>query len=364
MKLLSVFRKSMREQLRDRLSLALTLLGAPFFVFLYWLMLQSGTATYRVLILPEEPRVMQVLNGWTYEDGTAMIKATAVTNRAEAEQRLRNRDADALVILDPGFGGNSSRLTLVGDLTSQRYMVTAIVAMTALEGYVKEATGQLPLVQMNEEALGQSGARSDFEASVPGLLMVAVMMLMFKVALVLTAEVEAGTLRRLQLSRMTALDLLGGITLSQLLTGVAAVLVTFGVSVALGFRSNGPLWVAMVVTSLSTFSMVGFGLLTACFSRTATEASVAITFPMLTLMFFSGAAFPLPKVPLFAVGSRMIGLYDFLPPTHGVVALNKVLTLGAGLGDIVYELVALSALSVLTFALGVWLFHRRHMLVR
>ena len=72
----------------------------------------------------------------------------------------------------------------------------------------------------------------------------------------------------------------------------------------------------------------------------------------------SGSIFPLPSVSLFTIGGRAIGLYDILPPTHAVVALNKVLTLGAGLNDVIYELVALMVLSVLYFAIGVWLFNR------
>ena len=44
-----------------------------------------------------------------------------------------------------------------------------------------------------------------------------------------------------------------------------------------------------------------------------------------------------------------------------VVALNKVLTMGAGLGDVMYELAALLILSVVYFAVGVWLFSRTHL---
>jgi ABC-2 type transport system permease protein len=54
-------------------------------------------------------------------------------------------------------------------------------------------------------------------------------------------------------------------------------------------------------------------------------------------------------------------LFDSLPPTHAAVALNKVLSLGAGMDDIVYELSAMTVLSLLYFAAGVWLFRRMHL---
>ena len=84
-------------------------------------------------------------------------------------------------------------------------------------------------------------------------------------------------------------------------------------------------------------------------------------FPLGLYMFFSGAIFPIPKVSILAIGERSIGLYDILPPTHSVVALNKVLTLGAGLNEVIYEISALVILSMVYFAIGVWLFQRMHL---
>jgi ABC-2 type transport system permease protein len=69
----------------------------------------------------------------------------------------------------------------------------------------------------------------------------------------------------------------------------------------------------------------------------------------------------MPKTTLFTIGGQAVGLYDFLPATHAVAALNKILTLGAGLHEVVYELAALAALSLLYFGVGVWLFRRNHM---
>ena len=55
------------------------------------------------------------------------------------------------------------------------------------------------------------------------------------------------------------------------------------------------------------------------------------------------------------------GLYDILPTTHAVAALNKILTLGASLNDVFFELAALTLLSVLYFVIGVWMFTRFHL---
>jgi len=69
----------------------------------------------------------------------------------------------------------------------------------------------------------------------------------------------------------------------------------------------------------------------------------------------------MPPVKLFTIAGHVIGPYDILPPTHAVVALNKILTLGASPGDVLYELTALVVLSVVYFAVGAWLFKKIHL---
>jgi ABC-2 type transport system permease protein len=186
-------------------------------------------------------------------------------------------------------------------------------------------------------------------------------MLIFLAAMVVAREVESGTLRRLQITRMTSFDFLGGVTLAMLSLAVFSLLLTIATAVWLGFRSQGSLWVAVAVGAVASLSVIGAGLVVACFSRSVSQAFVIANFPLGLFMFFSGAIFPLPKVVLFQLAGHDVGLFDFLPPSHAVVALNKVLTLGAGLQEVTFELTALLLLSLLYFSAGVWLFQRLHM---
>jgi ABC-2 type transport system permease protein len=71
--------------------------------------------------------------------------------------------------------------------------------------------------------------------------------------------------------------------------------------------------------------------------------------------------FPLPPLRLFSVGSRSVSINDFLPTTHTISALDRILNYGAGLGDVAFELGAIVVLTVVFFVAGVWFFTRRHM---
>ena len=397
-----VFRKTLREMTRDLWVVGLTLVFAPLFVFLYWLWFSGGSTSYGVLLLDHDQgaplpsgvrfrageEVLQALQDVTYADGKPLLRAVVVGGRAQAEDILRERGAVAFVELPQDFSRTllllrsgdrsvSTEITFGGDLTNPYYAVGSALALTAIDAYVQEATGQQPIVRYVERPLAASAAappgaarrmpstggngsaaRSEFEIYVPGVMIFAVILLIFQAAMTVAREIETGALQRLQLTPMSAFDLLGGITAALALVGVASVCLTFGTAAALGFQSYGPLWVALLVGGVTSLSVIGIGLVVACFTRTVSQAFVVANFPLGLMMFFSGAIFPLPKVTLFTLGGRAIGLYDVLPPTHAVAALNKILTLGAGLSEVSYELGALAVLSALYFFAGVWLFRR------
>ena len=387
MRVWSVFRKSVREQRRDLWVVGLSLAFAPLFVMIYWLMTGgSGTTSYGVLVINQDVPAVQAdgttlstgqdvvdsLRELTYKNGGAVLRVTETTNRADAETQLRNREAAALVIIPADFSeklsafrsGDSSahtELTFIGDLTNPTYTVAAVMAMTVADSYTQRFTAAARPVNLVEIPLGDSAARTEFENYVPGLLVLAVVLMIFQAAMTPAREIETGAMKRLRLTRLTSFEYLGGTVLWLGVVSVGSVLLTFLTAVVFGFRSQGPLWLAFVIVAITSLSIIGIGLIVACFSKTVSQAFVISNFPLGFLMFLTGAAFPLPRMNLFTIAGRSIAVADFLPPSHAVVALNKIFTLGAGFGDVLYELTALIVLTGLYFGIGVWLFQRTQM---
>jgi ABC-2 type transport system permease protein len=382
-----VFVKSVREQKRDLWVILLSLAFAPLFVAIYYLMTGgTGTTSYGVLVIDRDApvtladgtrfaageEVIAALRALAYENGSPLLKVTLVDERAAAEGKLRDRAAAALMIIPPDFSAGlaafrsgdtsaSVALTLVGDLSNPYYTVAAVMAMTAADAYTQGFTDAPRPVELVEIPMGASAARTEFENYVPGLLVLAVVLMVFQAAMTPARDIESGALRRLRLTPLSAFEYLGGTSLWLALVSVGSVLLTFAAAVGFGFRSQGPLWLAILITAITSLSIIGIGLIVACFSKTVAQAFVIANFPLGFLMFLTGAAFPLPRMNLFTVAGRGIALADFLPPTHAVVALNKIFTLGAGPGGVVYELAALTLLSALYFGIGVWLFQRTQM---
>lgn len=377
MKILKIFWKSLKEQARDSVTLGLSLIIGSFFVLLYWLMIPSGSTTYGVMVqnLDRGPRGMEAINlleTLAYPSGDPLLDVFIVDNQQRAEELLKDRDAEVLLIIPENFSITlqaaaedviltPAEVTLIGDLTNPYYAVGAVMAGSVIDEYVQIHTGEIRPIQFSEIALGTSAGRSEFDLYIPGILIVSVVMLVFIVSMTITHEVEAGTLRRLQMTSMKASELLIGISLPTILLGIVSLLLTLIVAIALGFTSQGSILAALLIGGITAIAVVGIGLIVAAFSKSVSQAFIIANFPLIFFMFFSGAVYPIPRIILFQAAGINISLYDVLPPTHAVMALNKILTLGSGLSDVLYELVSLLILSLLYYLLGIWLFQRRHL---
>ena len=209
--------------------------------------------------------------------------------------------------------------------------------------------------------IGGTDTLNDFELYVPALLTLGLIMLMFTAAASLIKEKDKGTIMRLRLSNMTSLEWFSAVSLTQIIVGLLALLLTLLTAVALGYRTSGSITAMMVVGVLSCLSIIAISVLVAASLRTIFDLLTIGCFPFFILMFFSGGMFPLPPLRLFTVGSRSVSINDFLPTTHTISALGRVLNYEAGLGDVAFELGAILVLTVVFFAAGAWLFTKRHM---
>jgi ABC-2 type transport system permease protein len=381
-KLWQICLKTLKEQMRSGWDLILSVSLAPVFIIIYWIFMGSGAAlTVDVLVVNNDridgvaqtcsQEVISRLIDLQHTDGTPVLRIKELNNSITAEQKLKDRQAVAAVIFPQGYtqeiqrvrdqGGMMSADTsalVIGDQGHPYYALAAVFVISTLEGYAVEATGYQMPFSYHEKFIGDGMIRRDFDNYVPGLLVVAITMIIFSVSIAISREIESGTARRLMMTKMRSIDLLSGVSLVYVLLSLVSVLLSFGVAIVLGYHYIGSLVLGVIICVLAAMAAIGAGLITACFSRTVGRAAVIANFPLLVLLFFSGAIFPLPSPSMFTIGDRAIRLFDFLPTSHAVIALNKVMNLGTGLNGIVYEMMAMIVLTVILFFVGIWLFRR------
>ncbi|MCP4712542.1 MAG: ABC transporter permease [Planctomycetes bacterium] len=387
MKLLSVIKKSFREQIRSFWVLLLTVTMAPFFVFVYYLINESWQPSYELLVVNLDVGVestgtpinhgqdlLAIANALKNDSLMIPVAVKQVANREKAMQKLQNKKADALVVIPENFSramveilttgsGPQSQLELVGDLTDLNYMVTAIWASEVFNRYLTQVSPIALPVGITETSLGVSGEIDEFDLWVPGLLILSIIMLMFTATIAIITEVENGTIIRLKLSRIGVLNFLGGITVVQVIVGLMAIMLTLSAAVLMGFNYTGSIGTLLVIAVLTSISMIAFSLILAAAVKSVNEVLVVGNFPMFLFMFFTGAAFPMEGKVFFHIAGYEVTAQGIMSPTHAVTAANKVLIMGADLGDVLPELSALVALIVIYWVLGAWLFYHRHMRV-
>ncbi|HJX70380.1 MAG TPA: ABC transporter permease [Bacteroidales bacterium] len=381
MKLLSIIRKSLKEQYRSFWLFILTVSTAPFFVFVYYLIVESYEQKYRIDIVNNDIPVqltagtgygIQFLHHILHCDTLTSFEIKETVNRVAGEERIKSRKTDVLVILPENFSEKISghkndplsepvAVEFIGDLSSMKYMIGAVWIYSMISEFISAETGISNPLQLNETPIGISGNRTDFELSVPGLLILSIIMLMLSASSAMVYESENKTLGRLKITRVSTSELLGGISVIQLLVGVISVALALISALILGFRYEGSLILVFLISVLTSLSIIAFCLIIAAFSKTVTQVLVVGNFPLFLFMFFSGAMFPIQTKPWFSVAGYEISLISLLSPNHAVSALSKVLFMQEGFTAIIPELFSLLILSFIYGIIGSWLYYRRHL---
>jgi ABC-2 type transport system permease protein len=306
------------------------------------------------------------------KDESIVLKVSREQEMAAAQERLKNKSVDLVVEIPENFSqtlldykeGESPAPAVVktyGDPANPKYIMAAAWSDSLTYQFAEEWSGLQGPLKFEAESLSPSRSLTDFDLYVPGLLGLALMMLVFTAAATLIKEKDKGTIVRLRISNMTTTEWLIAMSLSQVIIGLLAMGLTYLTALVLGYQKTGSLIAVTVVGVLSCLAIIAISVLVAAWLRTIFDLMTIGCFPFFILMFFSGGMFPIPTISLFALGGRSINVNDILPTTHSITAFGKILNQGAGLGDVAFEMGAIVVLTVLYFAIGIWLFTKRHM---
>lgn len=384
MKTWSIITKSFKEQMRSFWIVLLSLSMGPFFIFVYFLINESSNPQYKVQIVNNDKGILtdgKLRNGgeemktFFYSMNKLSDNLTFVVNNAKDRkngiENLKNKECDALIVIPVSFSQSltalknnysaSSKIEFIGDLTNTNYLLSAVWANEVINEYAFRATNYKRVVEVKETPLGSSGSINQFDMLVPGILIVSLIMLMFTASIAFVSEVENKTIMRLKLSKLKAFEFLCGIGFVQFLVGIVSVLLTLSTAILLGFHYQGSLFLMLTIAGITCLSIISFSLIIAAITKSANEVLVVGNFPMFLFMFFTGAAFPIKSDTLFTISGYPINIQGFLSPTHAISALNKIFIMNMNFSSIVPEIIAILLLTVIYFAIGAFLFNRRHL---
>jgi ABC-2 type transport system permease protein len=326
LKFASIFRKGLIETLRDRRGFIL-LVGFPVVLILLFAFafgngsfLSGGSIPHQIAFINNDAGInvsvnnttrhvnyganfSGVLNNATAQDSTSRLFNLNSVSREKAEDLLKSRSIDALVIIPKNFSAgiatmvnNSTRAAITSSLGQalvsvgngslgagtasveanvvlpQAGSTSSLLIVEGDSGYVNFDTSQAlisaifdqykndvktqamaaaspgqPQTLFNDttpleiQPIPGTQSFSLFDYMVPGLIVFALLLQISVVTGSLLRDVEKGTLERLKLSKVSSLDLLFG-TFS-LWTGITGmqVLVLIAIAIALGYHHQGDL---------------------------------------------------------------------------------------------------------------------------
>ena len=304
------------------------------------------------------------------QDGTAASRAAVealssteyfqVTGRsqrpADLVSALDHGEAVVGIQIPPGFAeeleagsgtselGGGARIQLLLDGTNSN---TASVAMSYAERILRahgyRATGASPpeAVDLRERAWYNPDLESrDYNVpAVMGILLLLVCLLLTSLAVV--REREIGTLEQLEVSPLTAGELVAGKTVPFGIIGFLDMLLVLVVALAwFDVPFEGRLGPLVVATVLYLLSGLGLGLFISTVSRTQQEAFMGSFLVFMPAVLLSGFMFPVSSMPdLF----RWLTLAN--PARHYIRVVRDVFLKGVGFAELWPSFLALAALG-------------------
>jgi ABC-type multidrug transport system permease subunit len=364
MKILLVTRKYLREIWREKQLLLLTVLmpAGMMLVMAFGYGQNPRLVTYNLLVLDQSNGKaiddIAALKSAQYKDGRSMFQVTPVSALDGTDTILREKKAAGVVIFELDNSGKLAR-TVKGDATNMAFINASNYLEAVLTPVQEKREGLNPVVVMTAEDLSINMPQTDFDAFAPGVMIMAILLLIPQTATLIGREIRTGTIQLLQMSPLSTLQWFAGISLAQMVTAFGQVVIMLMMAAALGFHMQGSLALAVVICLILSFSSIGLGLLTACLIHNDSEALNTGSVFSMVQVFLSGAFFPFASTTLLTYGGHEMGVFDLIPATHAMTILRQSLVCGAGYETIAFRLWVMVGLSIVYFLFGIIFFNRR-----
>lgn len=352
--------KTLSETLRDPILLVVLLALPAFFMLINYIGYGQApkARTYPVNTIGSAAQgtaILQLLAEETYPDGRPVFQFYSVQDKDSAEIDLVEKRSALTFRVETDSSG-ATRYISRGDALNPNFIKASARLESVLFPWLENQQGKPQYYRIIQQPAPLAGPKNDFEAYVPGMMVFAILLLIPQTAMLIGRERRWGTLQRMTLSKCSPAEYLTGLSLAQLVLAAFQVLLMFAAAIGLGFHNRGSLILAVLIGMLLAFGSIGWGLLLGVFMRTDTDALNTGSAVSMLQVFLSGAFFTMPAPILFQLAGYPIGLYDFIPATHAMTALQQVLTGGAGLETVAFRLAATTLLALFWFGLGIFIF--------
>ena len=356
--------KEIRHILRDRRTM-LILFGMPLIMMLlFGFAISTDVKDVRLVAVttPADHLTQRMLT--RLDASEYFILTHTAQTAAEAEQLIRNGQADIAIVFSPRFadrlpkGQGQVQLILDGADPNQASMQGAY-ATQILQAGMAEATSAAHVPQSTEIITRllynpQMKSAYNFVPGIMGLLLLLICAMMTSVSIV--REKERGTMEVLLVSPIRPLLILIAKAVPYFLLSIIILLFILGISnFVLKVPVSGNLLAILTLCLLYIFLALCLGLLISVVAKTQLQA--LLISGMLMLMpnlLLSGLIYPIESMPL-----PLQWFSAIIPARWFIAAIRKLMVMGVGLQMVGRELLILTAMSLLILGIALKKFKTR-----
>lgn len=273
-----------------------------------------------------------------------MFKVGILGNSTQLEDSFLDLKAIELIEYDeePAFVLEKLRrhqIDMIIDFDKQSYYLNSESSSTE----VLRSLGRSDLVNFSEQEISGEAIRY-VDWLVPGIIgMNMLFSCMFGVGFVIVRYRKNGVLKRMKATPVSPLTFITAQMVSRfVIVLLTSILVFAGTNLFLHFVVNGSYLLLILLTIMAILSMISLGLIFAARLKSEELASGLmnlITFPM---MIFSGVFFSLEGTPQIIQSASKV-----FPLTHFIEGARAVMIDGAGLVDILPQVLVLGGMTLL-----------------
>jgi ABC-2 type transport system permease protein len=324
---------NIRSYTRDRAALFWTLAFPLIFIVMFGLIFQGGGESRLNL-------------AWVDSDGSAqsaeLRAALAAASgvdledypEAEALEKMRIGEVDAVIVVPEGYGGQLEANT-GSDTPGTPALVRVYTdpSQQSLQGSVYQAVGSVlavinmndrpPLVIPQPETI-QTENLNFISYFVPSMLGLSVMQVGIFAAIPLVADREKLILKRLAATPLRRWQLVGSNVLMRLLIALAQAVIIVAVgSIFFGVEITGSIALTALFVILGSVTFLALGYVIASFASTEDSANGMTSVVQFPMMFLSGTFFPIQAMP-----DALQAVARVIPLTYLADALRQVMVGG------------------------------------
>ena len=356
---LAVYRKELRQILRDRRTLLILVFIPAFFLLLYGYALNFDIRHVALAVedrdgTPESRAVVSAFVNSGYFDLVATVHSPAAVERL-----LDLNEARAVLVIPEGFSrsivsGRAGEVQVLIDGDNANTATTVMgyatnILRTAGAELAPESARRAPPLAVEPRIWYNPELRSTLFL-VPGLIAyIGMITAVASTALSVVREKESGTMEQVRMAPIGTFSFILGKTAPYFLISLASAALIIGASMVLfdlPMRGNwGALLVAM---SLFLVGALGTGLLISTVAESQQVAfQMALLISLLPTIMLSGFIFPISSMPGF-----LQAVTYAVPARYFLIALRGIVLKGSELGHLMAPLVALALYAMAMLGLA------------